>query len=223
MFKKYLEKLEYNAVLENLQNFAKTKGGKNLCVGLLPINDFDEIAYIQQETTQALNLILRNGNIPMEEIPDISLHLKYLESSTPLTLKMLLEVCFILKLSREIKEYFSFDNSDDCNLIANHISRLYSNLDIEQNILTKIIDENTLDDHASKKLYSIRNSQKNLKADVKNKLNHFIHSGTYSKYLQDSIITFKNDRFVIPVKAEYRGQIKGFVHDISSSRFYSFY
>ena len=80
-----------------------------------------------------------------------------------------------------------------------------------------IIDESTIDDKASKELYNIRKKQRNLEQDIKSKLNAYLHSSTYSKYIQDIIVTIRNDRYVIPVKEEYRSQIKGFVHDISSS------
>ena len=80
-----------------------------------------------------------------------------------------------------------------------------------------IIDEDTIADNASHELYIIRRKQKNLEETIKNKLNSFIHSSSYSKYIQESLITIRNDRYVIPVKEEYRANIKGFVHDVSSS------
>ena len=94
---------------------------------------------------------------------------------------------------------------------------------MEKEILDKILDENTIADDASSKLNSIRKSEKNLGVEIKNKLNTTVHSSTYSKYLQDNTVTIKDERYVIPVKEEFRGQIKGFAHGFSSSRFYYFY
>ena len=94
---------------------------------------------------------------------------------------------------------------------------LYINKTLEKEINDKILDENTIADNASTKLKTIRKQQKDLSLQIRNKLNTIVHSATYSKYLQDCVITIRNERFVVPVKEEYRGQIKGFVHDISSS------
>ena len=96
-------------------------------------------------------------------------------------------------------------------------SKLYTNNSIIEKVSSCIIDESTIDDKASKELYNIRKKQRNLEQDIKSKLNAYLHSSTYSKYIQDIIVTIRNDRYVIPVKEEYRSQIKGFVHDISSS------
>ena len=90
-------------------------------------------------------------------------------------------------------------------------------LDLEKEIFLKIIDENTIDDRASDTLYSIRKSKKSLEQNIKDKLNHFVRSAAYSKYLSSPIITIRDNRYVIPVKDEYRGQISGFVHGMSSS------
>ena len=83
--------------------------------------------------------------------------------------------------------------------------------------MTCILDENTIDDKASKTLSSIRKQERNLEQDIRTKLNEMIHSSTYTKYIQENVITIRNHRFVIPIKEEYRSQIKGFVHDISNA------
>ncbi len=213
MNNKCLEKLEYNHVLEILCSFAKTYIGKNKCKSLKPSNNAN---YLLEQTYEAYNLICRNGNIPISEIDNIDILIKNLESNFSLDACDLLKLTHILKTSRELKEYFCFDNSD-YNLISNYFSDLYINKQLEKEITDKILDENTISDNASIKLKSIRKSQKDLSLQIKNKLNSIVHSNTYSKYLQDTIVTIKNERYVIPVKEEYRGQIKGFVHEISAS------
>ena len=107
--------------------------------------------------------------------------------------------------------------TDNFPYLENYFYNLYTNPNIENNIKSKIIDENTIDDRASDKLYNIRKSKRKLEQEIKEKLNNFIHSSTYSKFIQDPVVTIRNDRFVIPVKDEYRSQIKGFIHDTSSS------
>ena len=211
MNSKYLDKLEYNKILEILESFAKTYLGKNLCRNLKPsIN----VTFLLEQTNQALGLIYKKGNLPLSSIPNIDIAIKNLESNFSLTALDLLEIGSILKTSRELREYFL---NEDCSLILDSCDLIYINKLLEKEIFDKILDENTIADNASSKLSSIRKSQKNLGVEIKNKLNSIVHSNTYSKYLQDSIVTIKNERYVIPVKEEYRSQIKGFVHDVSSS------
>ena len=122
-------------------------------------------------------------------------------------------------MADELKKYFynDFIDSNEYIYLTDIFSKLYSNSSIIEKISYSIIDENTIDDRASKNLASIRKKQRNIEQDIKTNLNTFLHSSTYSKYIQENVITIRNDRYVIPVKDEYRGQIKGFVHDISSS------
>ena len=101
--------------------------------------------------------------------------------------------------------------------MANLFSQLYANKSVTDRILQCILDEETIDDRASKALQSLRKKQKKLEQDIRAKLNDMLHSSTYSKYIQENIVTLRNDRFVIPVKEEYRSQIKGFIHEISNA------
>jgi len=217
MLNKFLEKLEYNKILNILQTFAKTYIGKELCLNLKPCFNKDDVSLLLNETTEAKEISEGNGSAPIEELPEIGIYIPKLNSHSSLTTRGLLDICFLLKMSRELKEYFSYANSANYPLLSNYFDLLYTNSNIEKNISSKILDENTIDDKASQKLYLIRKEQKQIKLDIKNKLNYFIHSATYSKYLQDTVITIRNERFVIPVKEEYKGQIKGFVHDVSAS------
>lgn len=210
---KYLDKLEYNKVLEILSTFAKTYIGIEKCKNLLPSNN---VSFLLNQTYQAYNLICRNGNLPISAIDNIDIIIKNLESDFSLTASDLLKLVHILKTSRELKEFFAFTDQDYMN-ISEYFSMLYVDKSLEKEINNKIIDENTIADNASAKLNSIRKAEKNLSLEIKNKLNTIIHSSTYSKYLQDNVVTIKNERYVVPVKEEFRGQIKGFIHDVSSS------
>jgi len=211
--KKYLKKLEYNKILEILSSFAKTYIGKEKCFNLKPSTNVENLL---EQTYESYNLICRNGTLPISAIDNIDILIKNLESNFALTASDLLKLTHILKTSRELKEYFPFENDNYQNIIE-HFSLLYINKNLEKEINDKILDENTIADNASTKLKSIRKTQKNLSLEIKNKLNTIVHSSTYSKYLQDNVITMRNERYVIPVKEEYRSQIKGFIHDISSS------
>ncbi len=215
----YLEKLEFNKIKEILSTFSCTYIGKEYCANLFPTNIKEDVKYSLKETQEAINLISRNSCPSFYEIADISINLKNLESNNILSIKSLLELTTILKLANELKEYFNKDfiENNDYPILCNLFIDLYSNKNIIEKINLCIIDENTIDDKASKSLSSIRKKQKNLEQDIRNKLSQMIHSSTYSKFIQDSLVTIRNDRFVIPVKEEYRSQIKGFVHDISNA------
>lgn len=174
---------------------------------------------------EAINLSYRNSFPDFYEISDITIELKKLESNNSLSIKSLLSLANIFKLAKELKKYLDKDFLDlsEYPILTNLFSNLYTNKDVLDKVYTCIIDENTIDDKASKNLHQIRKQKMKLELDIKNKLNDFIHSSKYSKYIQENIITIRNDRFVIPVSEEYRSEIKGFIHDISNSRIYSFY
>lgn len=133
--------------------------------------------------------------------------------------KSLLNLAYIFKLSQELKDYFNKDFLDlsEYPILANLFSELYANKSVTDKILACILDENTIDDKASKTLQSIRKKQKKLEQDIRTKLTDILHSSTYSKYIQENVVTIRNNRFVIPVKEEYRSQIKGLIHDVSNA------
>lgn len=215
----YLEKLEFNKILENLEKHCITAGGKSLVTSLKPSTLTKTVKNKLNETEEAVNLSIRNLFPTFYEISPINLELKKLESSTSLSTKELLNLNMIFKSSLELKQYIDKDflNLAEYPILSNLFEKLYYNKSIIDKINSCIIEENVIDDRASHTLYDIRKKEKNLELDIKEKLNNMLHSSKYSKYIQENIITVRNDRFVIPVKEEYRTQIKGFIHDISNA------
>lgn len=213
-----LEKLEFYKILENLSNFCSTIYGKELVSNLLPSKNKSKVSLLLQETLEAMNLSIRNSFPSFYNIEDISLSIKQIESGETLSSKALLNLATVLKCSSELKEYFNKDfiENADFPILSSLFNELYSNNSISSKIFSCILEENVIDDKASKELYSIRKKKRNLEQDIRNKLNNMIHSSRYSKYIQENIITIRNDRFVIPVKEEYRSSIKGLIHDISN-------
>ena len=212
---RYFEKLEFNLIRKKLESFATTFLGKSMALNLMPFSSKKDIEKSGKQTTEANILIYRNGNLPISEIEEITIHLKKLNSNIPLSLKQLLDLANILRISRNLKDYFSsteIDMSEFENLNS-LFENLYSNLNIENKIFSSILDENTLDDKASPTLSNIRKSIRNKEQEIKNKLNSFLHH----KYIQEPVVTTRNGRYVIPVKNEYRSDVKGFIHDTSSS------
>ena len=218
MNKTYLEKLEYNKILEILANFCHTYIGKDLSLNLLPSFKKDEVKNALSETSEAISLIQRSSVPPISEIDDITFYIKSLESSNAISAKALLSICNILEISYNLINYFSdFKDMEEYTVLSNYFSHLYSNSSIIQNIKKSVLDENTIADTASSTLSSIRKKKIKLEQDIKSKLTNLLHSSTYSKYIQENIVTIRNNRYVIPVKQEYRSLIKGFIHDISQS------
>lgn len=215
----YLNKLEYFKILETLSIFATTYIGKNMCLNLLPSNQKDDVKNRLLETDEAVKVLYRSSTPPLSEIADNTINLKTLESFGTLSLKSLLDITDILKIADSLKKYFYTDYivPEDFEILNSIFSLLYSNSSIIKKIDTCILDENTLNDNASSNLLSIRKKQKNLEQDIKSKLTNFLHSSSYSKYIQENVVTIRNDRYVIPIKEEYRSQVKGFIHDVSSS------
>ena len=216
---KYLNKFEYNKILDNLQKHCKTYIGKDLALDLKPSTSQENVKKLLAETTEGLNLLSILATSPIDFISEIDIWIKQLESDWILNTKGLLDLAIILKMSRELKEYFFCDNidSEKFPILNEYFDSLYANISIEKKIFDSILSENTIADNASKELSIIRRNQRNLEATIKDKLNGIIHSSTYSKYIQEAVITIRNGRYVIPVKEEFRGQIKGFIHDMSSS------
>ena len=217
MNKYNLKKLEFDQVLQKLSEYSHTYIGKEKIFKLEPSSDKDYVKKSLLETSQAVSLMDRNSTPPIAEIEDIRVYIKMLESSNTLSPKALLDICNILNMANELKIYFSnFLDDETYENLRFYFDELYTNSSIVDKIQKSIVDSETIADSASSNLSTIRRHIRQAEQEVKNKLNAILHS-SYSKYMQENVVTIRNDRFVIPVKQEYRSQIKGFVHDISSS------
>ena len=212
---KYFEKLEFNKIKEKLEGFCITFLGKKIALELSPLYSKNEIEKAINQTFEASNLIYRKGNIPIFEIENITKYLKILEAESSLNSKALLDLANILKISKNLKNYFFNKdiNMSEFSTLNNLFENLYLNINIENKIFNSIVDENTISDDASTTLKNIRRNIKNKEQEIRNKLNSLLQK----KFIQEPIITMRNDRFVIPVKSELKTECKGFVHDISSS------
>ena len=215
----YISKLEFHKVLENLSMHCSTYLGKELALNLQICNDANIVKQKLAETEEAVNIIYKNSTPSFSDIQDIQIYLINLESSQSLPIKGLLDLNTIFLCSRDLKTYFSKDyiNKEDFPILEGLFSSLYTNEGIISKISSSIIDENTIDDKASPELQKIRKKIRNLEQDIRSKLNVMIHSSSFSKYVQENVVTIRNDRFVIPIKEEYRSQVKGFVHDVSNA------
>ena len=211
----YLEKLEFNKIKKIISNLAITFLGKEMALNLMPYEDKSDTIKALQQAFDASNLIYRKGNIPIREIADISMHLKMVEASNALSARYVLDLANILKISKILKDYFNNDEIDmsEFESLQELFGNLYTNPRIIETIDLSISEDETFLDTASSTLKNIRRNIEKKEQDIRSKLNNMIHQN----YVQEAIITTRNERFVIPVKSEYRSAVKGFVHDVSSS------
>lgn len=217
MNKTYLQKLEYNKIIKQLEKNCVTYIGKDLSKSLVPSFEKSEVEKMLNETNEAVSVLYKASSAPIQEIDNITEYLKILESGGTLTLKGILDLTRILNIANNLKIYFSQDfiNKEDYPILANLFDVLYTNKDILEKISKTVIDENTISDDASAKLNTIRRNLRKQESNIKTALNGVLQKN--SKYIQENIVTIRNDRYVIPVKEEYRSQIKGLVHDVSST------
>ena len=212
-----LKKLEFDKILDAISNYCKTYIGKKYVSELRPSQDQEEVLNALNQTSQGVILIQRNSTPPLDSIADITVYLKTLDGCGTLSIKALLELQKILQMSANLKDYFAKDHlvTSDFSAIDQYFNDLYTNPSIVSTFAKSIVDEDTIADTASSKLQEIRRRQRRIEQDIRSKLNNILHS--YSKYIQENLVTIRNGRFVIPVKEEYRSSVKGLVHDMSSS------
>ena len=217
---KYIEKLEFNKVIDNLCEFTVTYLGKELAYNLVPYKLNTDVKFALDETSESFVFIKRIGTPPLTPISNVSDYLNILKVNGVLSLKGLLSLANVLKLSRNLKEYLNVDiDLSFSKILIDYFSNLYTNIGIENDVFNSIIDEFTISDNASSELYKIRKKQTKINSDIKEKLTSFLNK----KFIQEPVITIRNGRFVIPVKQEFKNEVNGFVHDVFFYWLYSFY
>lgn len=220
MNEKTLRVLEYNKIKALLLEKAESQLGRELINGVKPRTNMDDILTLLDETDEALSILINRGSPPLFGIHNIGPEVRRAEIGGSLTPGALLKVSDSLRVSRSLKEFIKDDKSDKASsypIIEGLIRDLRVFKSLEDEINNAIISENEISDNASNTLRSIRRQILGKNEAIRSKLNSIINSQTHKKYLQDSIVTIREGRFVIPVKQENRGNIPGLVHDISSS------
>ena len=172
---------------------------------------------MQNETYEATSYILKQHDIPLVPISDISTILDKIDFGGILQIDELIKITDILRTSRVLKNSFSNGAIEETTfpIISSYFDNLYQNQKVEEEISRCIKNDEELDDRASSELYKIRREIKDKESHIREKLTSLVHSK--SKFLQDTIITMRDDRFVLPVKAEYKNEVPGLVHDQSST------
>lgn len=215
MDKKSIINLEFNKIIEILSENIQTDLGKALARDIRISSDFGEVSYMQDETSEAQKLILEGSNISISQIMDIVAKIKLAAIGSMLDPLSLLQIGQNLRLSRIISDKLS--DREDLPILGEKVHMLFSYRDLENKIFDAIISEEEISDNASTELKNIRREIRNTKEKIRLKLNQIVSSDKASKMLQEAIVTQRQDRYVIPVKAEYRSNFPGIVHDTSSS------
>lgn len=213
MESKTLKTLEFDKILVMLAGFAKNDAAKELAEALVPTSNPRAAEQMLCETDAAVTLILKYGSPELVRIDDIGEVQKRLAVSGGLSMSELLNVARILKGARIMKKY----TPEQAGALSGYISELVPEKRLEERIFSSIISEEEMADAASAELSSIRRKIRNASAKIKDTLDSMIRSAHYRKLLQDPIVTVRNNRYVVPVKAEHKGDVRGIVHDMSSS------
>lgn len=219
MNKKALRVLEFDKIKDRLKEKTSSKLGKKLVEALEPSTSFDEIKGWLDETSEMNSMILSGGNFPLGPFREMDIYLKRAAIGSFLYPGELIEVSDTLRTARRVKQHIRKSNTPDVRypIFQDYGEQLSSYKDLEDRINISIIGENEVSDQASPALGSIRRQIDKKNQSIRSKLNHIITSDTMQKYLQDSLVTIRDDRFVVPVRAEHKSHMKGIVHDRSSS------
>ncbi|MGG7096018.1 endonuclease MutS2 [Clostridium sardiniense] len=208
--------LEFQKVKENLKRYSKTQGGKKLIDKLTPYETRYEVEIALKETKEALDMLVTKGAPPFEGLYDVSEGIERASKGGVLSCQQLLNIGNMLRCSRRFKKYTERDEAEVAFERIEDLAYILEPLKgLEEEIERAIVSEEEISDRASSTLRSIRRNLKEKNSSVREKINSIVRS--YSKYLQENLYTMRGERYVLPVKVEYKGQVPGIVHDQSST------
>ncbi len=216
-----LRVLEFHKIIARLAALTASQLGRELAEKLVPETDPEKVKRALKETSDGVSFIVRRGNPPLGGIHDIRGSIRRVRVGSVLSPGELLRISDVLRASRNLKNYAGEDSrertDEESNIVRELINGLATNRRIEDRINSSILGEEEIADDASPTLASIRKQIRNLQESIKEKLNEFVRSPKYQKYMQEPIVTMRGDRYVVPVRQEYRNQVPGLVHDSSAS------
>lgn len=213
MEEKTLLTLEYDKILKKVGEYAVNEDAKAEIEKIVPVSDLTGARQALEETDGAMVMLLKYGSVKISKIKNIQGVIKRLKVGGTLSMGELLNVAAIFKCSDSLKKYYG----DGSGALDEYFHNLFPERQLEELISSSIISDEEMADSAGAQLAAIRRKMRNAGNKIKDSLNNIIHSEHYRKFLQDSIITVRNNRYVVPLKAEYKGEINGIVHDMSAS------
>ena len=215
LYEKSLQKLELGAVLQLLADQACSEEAKARCLRLEPVTDADDARVLQSQTSAACGLMVQKGSPSLGGIKDVSESLARADRGGTLSAGELLKIASVLRTARTVKNYAETDAVS--SVLDPWFMDLMSNKYLEEKIDHSILSEEEIADAASPELADIRRHIRIQSTKIRESLQKVISSPAYAKYLREPIITIRSDRFVVPVKSEFKGQVPGLVHDVSST------
>ncbi|MBO5458577.1 MAG: endonuclease MutS2 [Clostridia bacterium] len=211
-----IEKTELNKILSLAAEYAVLEGGKEKLQAFQPVDDVKEVKRLLKLTDECKSLLFSYGISKIEYFPAFTDELGRAKKGSPLSCGELLKAENLLRSARIAHTSISTIQDESITEIRLLSERLYYDQNLEEDVRTKILNDTDVSDFASDKLYSVRRDIRLLNERIRSRLSEYL-SGSEGKYLQDGIITMRNDRYVLPVRAEYKRNIKGFIHDRSAS------
>ena len=213
---KALRVLEFNKIKEQLKNYTNTTAAKDLIESLKPYNNIYEVKEHLEETFEALKLMSIKGAPPFEGVYDARSAIERAGKGSTLMPGQLLKIAAVMRSARRFKEYVSHREEEESYRVIQDICAGINPLkNLEDDIFNAIAGEEEIYDKASAALYSIRKQLKDKNVSVRDKVNSLVRS--FSQYLQDNLYTMRGERYVLPVRAEHKGNVPGIIHDQSSS------
>ncbi len=220
MNEKVLKTLEYNKIIEQLAEYAHSRHAKERCLALRPITDIAEIEQLQLQTKDALTRIFKSGALSFSGVHDITDALKRLEIGGSLSTIELLRIASLLEAAKRAKA-FSRTPTEDDPIASDSLAGLFAGIEpltpLYDEIRRCILSEDEIADDASSTLRSIRRSLHGMNDKIRAQMNAMINHATTRTYLQDAVITMRDGRYCLPVKAEAKSQVPGMIHDQSST------
>ncbi len=211
-----IEKTELNKILAIASQYATLEGGKARLLGTHPTAEATEAKRRLKETEECIALLFRYGISKIESFPAFSDELTRAKKGSTLSCGELLKVENLLRSTRIAYRSVLSISDEEITLVKALADKLYFDERLEEDVRTKILNDEEVSDYASEKLYSLRREIRALNERIRSRLSEYL-SGSDGKYLQDGIVTMRNNRYVLPVRAEYKRNIKGFIHDRSAS------
>ena len=219
MNEKVLHTLEYNKILDQLTEYAFSADAKSRCQKLRPITDRAQIEQLQQQTSDALSRLFKYGSLSFSGVTDIRDSLKRLEIGGALSAIELLRVCSLLESAKRAKAFAR--SQDDNDQPDDSLTSLFAGIEpltpLCDEIRRCILSEDEIADDASSTLHSIRRSMRGMNDKIRAQMNSMINNTTTRSYLQDTVITMRDGRYCLPVKAEAKSLVPGMIHDQSST------
>lgn len=213
LFEKSMVTLELPQILEQLAACAVTQEGKDRALALRPMCDRDDVQRAQEETSAAVKMLVMRGSPSFGGVKPVAASLQRADMGGSLNMRELLDIAAVLRATRKAHDY---GMSEEKSVISHLFDGLMPNRLLEDSITNSIVGEDEMADSASSELASIRRKMRATEGKVRDILQKII-SSDQAKYLQESIITIRSDRYVVPVKSECKNMIQGLVHDVSSS------